>query len=111
MSDSVQLVPSVPVLTRVPPVRPDHVVEPAKDTQADNRESNEHRNSAQQDGPTNRHLTISRNDTLNTFVYRSIDKDSGDVIWQYPAENILRMSQHQRELERQEREHKVDEKA
>ena len=107
MSDSIQLVPSVPVLTRQAPVRPDHVVEPARNTQTENRTSSDD----QHDSHTNRHLTISRNESLNTFVYRSIDEESGDVLWQYPAEHMLRMSQHWRDMEALESSHQVDEKA
>ena len=67
-------------MSRQAPVRPDHVVEPARNTQTENRTSSDD----QHDSHTNRHLTISRNESLNTFVYRSIDEESGDVLWQYP---------------------------
>ena len=111
MIDSIQLVPSVPVLTRQPPVRTDHVVAPAKNTQTENRSSNNGQHSTQQDAPANRHLSISLHDILNTYVYRSIEEDSGDVLWQYPAENMLRMSQHWREVEAKESgQHEVDQK-
>ncbi len=111
MNDTIQLVPSVPVLPRQAPVRPDHVVEPAKNTQTENRGANDGQHSTQQDAPANRHLTISRHDTLNTYVYRSIEEESGDVLWQYPAENMLRMSQHWRDMEaRESSQHEVDQK-
>ena len=111
LSDSIQLVPSVPVLTRQPQVRPDHVVEPTKNTQTENRGANDDQHSTQQDAPANRHLTVSRHDTLNTYVYRSIEENSGEVLWQYPAENMLRLSQHWREMEAEESsQHEVDQK-
>lgn len=59
--------------------------------------------------PTTR-LTITRDKIANTFVYRSIDTRSGDVIWQYPVEQVLRMAHRLREMEGLDA-HKVDEKA
>jgi uncharacterized FlaG/YvyC family protein len=85
-------------------VRPDQIVEPAKNAQTENRSSAE-------GDHTNRHLTISRSDKLGTFVYRSIDQESGDVLWQYPAENMLRMAQQWREQEARADKHQIDEKA
>ncbi len=111
MSDTIQLVPSVPVVSRVAPVRPDQHIEPAMESQSDNRTSDNGRGGDGNAGQSTRHLTISRNDTLGTFVYRSIDQESGDVVWQYPTEGRLRMSQHLQELEEQKATHKVDEKA
>lgn len=111
MNDTIQLVPSVPVMPRQAPTRTDNVVEPAKNTQTENRGSTDGQHSTQHDAPANRHLTISRHDTLNTYVYRTIDEQSGDVLWQYPAENMLRMSQHWRDMEAIESSHhKVDQK-
>ncbi len=104
MSDTVQLIPSVPVVTRPVQVRPDQIIEPAKDTQTGNRSSGE-------GDHANRHLTISRSDKLGTFVYRSIDVESGDVLWQYPAENMLRMAQQWREQQAYTDAHQIDEKA
>ena len=52
------------------------------------------------------HLAITRDHAANTFVYRSIDSKTGDVVWQYPREQALRMAHELRDLEN----HKVDEK-
>jgi len=54
-------------------------------------------------------LTITRDEAANTFVYRSIDKKSGEVVWQYPVEQVLRMAHRLRELEGLEQ-HKIDAK-
>ena len=111
MSDAVQLVPSVAVVARLPQARPDHLIDPAKYTQTGNRRSNnEDDQPAPQSEQQNRHLTITRHDTLHTFVYRSIDEESGDVVWQYPSENMLRMSEHWHEMKERENRHVVDEK-
>jgi uncharacterized FlaG/YvyC family protein len=110
MSDTIQLVPSVPVVARPVAVRPDQQVEPAKQSHADNRaadQGNDQPHTQQQNLP-NRHLTISRHDTLGTFIYRSVDEESGKVVWQYPSESILRTSQQLKELESQKPEHHVD---
>jgi len=45
------------------------------------------------------YLTITRDNTANTFVYRSVDAKSGDVVWQYPVEQVLRMAHRLRDLE------------
>jgi len=111
MSDTIQLVPSVPVVARPVAVRPDQQVEPAKQSHADNRPADNGNESNQQSSQQNlpsRHLTISRHDTLGTFVYRSIEEDSGKVVWQYPSESILRTSQELQALNAQKAEHHVD---
>ena len=42
-------------------------------------------------------LTITRDEAANAFVYRSIDRKSGEVVWQYPVEQVLRMAHRLRE--------------
>jgi uncharacterized FlaG/YvyC family protein len=111
MSDTIQLVPSVPVVSRIAPVRPDQHIEPAAETKSDNRTTDNGKGGDSNAEQPNRQLTISRNDTLGTFVYRSIDEDSGDVVWQYPNEARLRMSEHLQQLEEKNARHQVDEKA
>ena len=112
MSDTIQLVPSVPVVARAVAVRPDHHVEPAQQSHAEKRTADNGNDSPQQQqNLPNRHLTISRHDTLGTFVYRSIDEDSGKVVWQYPSESILRTSQSLQALEAQMAAHHVDKTA
>jgi flagellar protein FlaG len=54
-------------------------------------------------------LTITKDEAANTFVYRSIDRDTGEVMWQYPVEQVLRMAHRLRELEGLDQ-HQVDEK-
>jgi flagellar protein FlaG len=44
-------------------------------------------------------LTITRDEAANAFVYRSVNTDTGEVMWQYPVEQVLRMAQRLRELE------------
>jgi uncharacterized FlaG/YvyC family protein len=44
-------------------------------------------------------LTITRDEAANTFVYRSINAETGEVVWQYPVEQVLRMAHRLRELE------------
>lgn len=112
MSDTVQLVPSVPVIARPAPVRPDQQVEPARESHAEKRTADNGSDDGQHAGQSARHhLTISRSDRLGTFVYRSIEDESGDVVWQYPTENRLRMSQHLQEMAEQTVTHQVDEQA
>ena len=111
MSDTIQLVPSVPVISRISPVRPEQQIEPAAESRSDNRTDDNGKGGESHAGQQNRHLTISRNDTLGTFVYRSIDQESGDVVWQYPNEGRLRMSQLLQELEEKKSRPVVDEKA
>ena len=54
-------------------------------------------------------LTITKDETANTFVYRSISAETGEVVWQYPVEQVLRMAHRLRELEGLDS-HQVDEK-
>jgi len=44
-------------------------------------------------------LTITRDEGANAFVYRSVNADTGEVVWQYPVEQVLRMAHRLRELE------------
>src|SRR6185503_13821946 len=44
-------------------------------------------------------LTITKDEAANTFVYRSINAETGAVMWQYPVEQVLRMAHRLRELE------------
>ena len=111
MSDAIQLVPSVPVVAKPPAVRPDQHVEPPKDSQSGNRTADNGNSGSHSDGQPARYLTISRNDTLGTFIYRSIEEESGDIVWQYPTESLLRMSQHMAEMEEQQAAHQIDHKA
>jgi len=108
MSDTIQLVPSVPVVARPAPVRPDQHVEPAKQTHAENRSADNGNESQPHQNPPNRHLTISRHDTLGTFVYRSVEEVSGKVVWQYPSESILRTSQELQDLAAHNAQHHLD---
>lgn len=44
-------------------------------------------------------LSISLDAETQTMVYRSVDPDSGSIMWQWPAEQTLRMVKFLRELE------------
>jgi uncharacterized FlaG/YvyC family protein len=120
MSDPVQMPPSHAVVPPVAPVRAAPPVEPATKPQADNRDSNDRREGERQQNqaanlPADRRLTISRDSNLHSFVYRSIESGSGEVVWQWPAEEMLRRAQSLRAVEAKMREeggaHDVDEKA
>lgn len=106
MSDSVKLTPALPVVPPLPPqpdARPDLRVEPAEKARAEARtaDNGNGRNAEEQvQAKPGRSLTISRQEKLGGFIYRSIDDQSGEVIWQFPADSILRMSQALREMEK-----------
>lgn len=44
-------------------------------------------------------LSISLDADTQTMIYRSVDPDSGSVMWQWPAEQTLRMVKFLRDLE------------
>lgn len=44
-------------------------------------------------------LSISLDAETQTMVYRSVDPDSGGIMWQWPAEQTLRMVKFLRDLE------------
>lgn len=115
MSDPIQVVPTAMAVPRVAPVRHEPPVEPAKKPQTDNRSNNDRRDHEREAdaAAAERRMSITHNETLKTFVYRSIEEESGDVVWQYPAEEMLRRAEFLRQMEerREERAHEVDERA
>ena len=105
MSAAVKLTPALPVVPPLPPVqaaRPDLRVEAAEKPRPENRtaDNGNGRNGEPPAAQATRSLTISRQDKLGAFIYRSIDEQSGEVVWQYPADSILRMSQHLQEMQK-----------
>lgn len=110
MSDTVQLVPSAPVVPRLDIVRPDRQVEPAKSSGADNRAADNGNDRNSGSGEQNRSLVISPREA-GGFLYRSVDNDSGEVVWQYPPEGHLRLSASLREREQADTPSQTDEKA
>lgn len=111
MSDPIQMPPSAVAVARVAPVRPEPAIEPVKRPQTENRNSSEQRDE-RHSAPSDSRLSIAHDEKLKSFVYRSIDEDSGEVVWQWPAEEMLRRAHHLRALEEKQREeaHAVDEK-
>lgn len=108
MSDPVQMPTSTPFTPpRVTPVHVADPVEPATKPQSDNRSAGDHRQGsdqqAAQTSAADRHLTITREPALQSYVYRSIESDSGEVVWQYPAEQVLRRARLLKELEDRQR--------
>jgi len=49
--------------------------------------------------PANSRLQISVHDDTGMFIYRAIHKDTGEVLHQYPAEEVLRELAYYRNLE------------
>lgn len=110
MTDQIQVTPPpVVVVPRAAPVVAPEAVEPARKSQADNKKGEQNREESANAKPS-RHLSITRNEDLNAFVYRSIDADSGDVVWQFPSEDVLRRAERYRQNEDAEQ-RAVDEKA
>jgi hypothetical protein len=96
---------------QVAPVRQQQPVEPAAKTQTDGQGAS---GGEGRPAGSDRLLTISRDPNLHGFVYRSIDADSGEVVWQYPNEGAVRRAEYVRALEAKMREaakHAVDEQA
>lgn len=110
MSETVQLPLSIPTQQWVTPARAEPPIEPAKKSQSENRNANDNRGEGQAGQQTERHLSITRNPAVHAFIYKSIDADSGKVVWQWPSEEAVRRAQHLRDKEEQ-LAHEVDEKA
>jgi hypothetical protein len=59
-------------------------------------------------------LSVSLDADTNTFIYKSVDSANGDVVWQWPSEQVLRVLQYLRSVEHLEekssKEHAVDKK-
>jgi uncharacterized FlaG/YvyC family protein len=49
--------------------------------------------------PANSKLQIEKDKELGTFIYRSIDPESGEVIKQWPSEKLLEMREYLKEME------------
>ncbi|MBP6014017.1 MAG: hypothetical protein KBA31_17450 [Alphaproteobacteria bacterium] len=110
MTDQIQVAPPpVIAVPRAAPVVAPEVVEPAKKSQTENRKSGDQSRGEDQGRPS-RQLSITRNEDLNAFVYRSIEIESGDVVWQWPSEDVLRRAESYRQRD-EAGSHAVDEKA
>jgi hypothetical protein len=102
MSDPIQL-PPVPILPPIAHTRTVEAVEPAQESRTSNRNSGEQQPGREQ-RPTQisaapqRQFSITRDPVLKSFVYQSIDAESGVVVWQWPAEEVLRRARHQQAL-------------
>ena len=49
--------------------------------------------------PSNSKLQIEKDKETGTFIYRSINPDTGEIIRQWPPEQLLKLREHLRELE------------
>ncbi len=49
--------------------------------------------------PANSRLEISVHDDTGRFIYRAVHKDTGEVLHQYPADEVLRQLAYYRNLE------------
>jgi len=49
--------------------------------------------------PSNSKLQIEKDKELGTFIYRTINPDTGEVIMQWPAEQLLAMREYLKEME------------
>jgi uncharacterized FlaG/YvyC family protein len=49
--------------------------------------------------PPNSKLQIEQDKDTGTFIYRSINPDTGEIIKQWPPEQLLKMKEHLREME------------
>ena len=113
MSDAVQMPPMMPVVPRVAPVHPAEHVEPPKKPQTEQQNTGDRRRDGESKGAlaaSERHLRIMHDDAAKTFVYKSVEAETGDVVWQWPSEQILRRATYAHEAETQQR-HEVDQKA
>jgi uncharacterized FlaG/YvyC family protein len=114
MSDAVQLPPVLPVVPRVAPVRAAEHIDPPKKSQTENHNSSDQQSRDAQIqnaiADADKRLKISKDEASRGFVYRSIENETNKVVWQWPAEEILRRAQYLRELEENLR-HEVDETA
>src|SRR5258706_16247258 len=49
--------------------------------------------------PSNSKLQIEQDKTSGTFVYRSVDPDTGEIISQWPPEKLIELRQYLKEME------------
>ena len=99
MSDPIQ---AAVVAAPAPVVRPEPAVEAVAPPHIENGVPNEGKKGERPpiatEARASHRLTITRDALLNAFVYRSVDGDTGEVLWQWPAEGALRRARYWREL-------------
>ena len=49
--------------------------------------------------PPNSKLQITQDESTGTYVYRSIDRDTGEVLKQWPSEQLLALREYLKEME------------
>jgi flagellar protein FlaG len=49
--------------------------------------------------PTNSKLQIEHDEDTGTFIYRSVDPETGEVLRQWPSEQLLKLREHLSEME------------
>jgi uncharacterized FlaG/YvyC family protein len=49
--------------------------------------------------PSNSKLQVEKDKELGTYIYRTINPDTGEVIMQWPAEQLLAMREYLKEME------------
>jgi uncharacterized FlaG/YvyC family protein len=94
-------------------VRPAQHVEPPKKPQTENHNTSEQRQDSAEAAvlkATERQMHITHDKAAQAFVYRSVDEGTGEVVWQWPSDEILRRARYLREAEERMR-HEVDEEA
>jgi len=49
--------------------------------------------------PSNSKLQIEQDEETGTFIYHSVDPDTGEVLRQWPSEQLLKLREHLSEME------------
>ncbi len=49
--------------------------------------------------PSNSKLQIEQDEETGTFIYRSVDPETGEVLRQWPSEQLLKLREHLSEME------------
>ena len=49
--------------------------------------------------PSNSKLQIEKDEETGTFIYRSVDPETGEILRQWPSEQLLKLREHLSEME------------
>jgi hypothetical protein len=50
-------------------------------------------------GLDNTKLTVSLDSETGTYIYKSVNADDGEIVWQWPSEQVMRVIQYFRRIE------------
>lgn len=98
MSEATSLITNAPAAVR-PDARPAPMDAPPRDAQPVVAKAASPDEAAINAGLKDTKLTVSLDAETGTFIYRSVSPVDGEVVWQWPSEQVMRVIQYFRRIE------------